>query len=131
MVIDTSAIFAILNDEPEAERFAEAISSDSVRLMSSATALEIFILVRARKGEPGITLLKQFLKEAKIDIIDFDESQFQIAVYAFENYGKGMNKPGKLNFGDCFSYALSIATDEPLLFKGNDFSQTDLKIALT
>lgn len=92
-----------------AERFAEAITSDPVRPLSSATALEIFILVRARKGEPGIVLLKQFFSEAKINLIDFDENQFQYAVYAFENYGKGMNKPGKLNFGDCFSYALFIS----------------------
>lgn len=130
MVIDTSAVFAILNDEPEAELFTEAIAKDTVRLMSRGTALEIFLLVRARKGEAGILVLEKFLAEAKIEIRDFDESQFKKAVYAFENYGKGMSKPGKLNFGDCFSYALAKETGEPLLFKGNDFSQTDIEKVL-
>jgi ribonuclease VapC len=130
MVIDTSAIFAILNGEPEAETFANAILNDSTRLISTGTALEISIVVRARKGEPGIKELDSFLSITEIDIIDFDENQLTMARYAFEHYGKGMDNSAKLNFGDCFAYALSKTSGEPLLFKGDDFSQTDITVVI-
>ncbi|MGF1541391.1 MAG: type II toxin-antitoxin system VapC family toxin [Pleurocapsa sp.] len=129
MVIDTSAIIAILNLEPEATILADAIASDSVRLMSMGTALELSIIVKARKEEAGIRELDFFLYKAAINLVNFDENQLKIARYAFENYGKGRN-PASLNFGDCFAYALSKTSGQPLLFKGNDFNQTDVSVAV-
>ena len=125
MVIDTSAIMAILNLEPEANVFTNAIASDSVRLMSMGTALEISIIVKARKGEAGIRELEFFLFKAAINLVNFDENQFKMARHAFEHYGKGRH-PASLNFGDCFAYSLSKTSGQPLLFKGNDFTQTDV-----
>ncbi len=129
MVIDTSAIIAILNLEPEATILADAIASDSVRLMSMGTALELSIIVKARKEEAGIRELDFFLYKAAINLVNFDEHQLKIARYAFEHYGKGRN-PASLNFGDCFAYALSKTSGQPLLFKGNDFNQTDVTVAV-
>jgi ribonuclease VapC len=129
MVIDTSAIIAILNLESEATILADAIASDSVRLMSMGTALELSIIVKARKEEAGIRELDFFLYKAAINLVNFDENQLKIARYAFENYAKGRN-PASLNFGDCFAYALSKTSGQPLLFKGNDFNQTDVSVAV-
>ncbi|MGL5079616.1 MAG: type II toxin-antitoxin system VapC family toxin [Waterburya sp.] len=129
MVIDTSAVIAIFNLEPEAAILTDAIASDSVRLMSMGTALELSIIIRARKEEAGIRELDFFLYKAAINLVSFDENQLKIARYAFEHYGKGRN-PASLNFGDCFAYALSKTSGQPLLFKGKDFSQTDVAIAV-
>jgi ribonuclease VapC len=127
MVIDTSAVMAILNLEPEAKEFADAICADSVRLMSMGTALELSIVVRARKKAAGIRELEFFLYKAKIELVNFDEDQLKMALDAFERYGKGRN-PASLNFGDCFAYALSKTHGQPLLFKGDDFSKTDVAV---
>ncbi len=129
MVIDTSAVIAILHLEPEATILTDAIASDSVRLMSMGTALELSIIIRARKEEAGIRELDFFLYKAAINLVSFDENQLKIARYAFERYGKGRNS-ASLNFGDCFAYALSKTSGQPLLFKGKDFSQTDVAIAV-
>ena len=115
MVIDTSAILAVLNGEPEAETFADIILNDSTRLMSAGTALEVLIVVRARKGKLGIKELDSFSKITQINIVNFDENQLTTARYAFKPYGKGMGNSAKLNFGDCFAYALSKTSGEPLL----------------
>lgn len=130
MVIDTSAILAILNKEPEAEQFAEAIEKDSTRLISSGTALEVSIVVRKKKGEAGIIELDLFFLEANLQIVDFNEQQIEVAREAYERYGKGMGNSAKLNFGDCFAYALAKTKGEALLFKGNDFSETDIKAVI-
>ncbi len=129
MVIDTSAIIAILNLEPEATIFANALASDSVRLISMVTALETSIIVKARKEEAGIRELEFFLYKAAVNLVNFDENQLKMAVYAFEYYGKGRH-PASLNFGDCFAYSLSKTSGQPLLFKGNDFTQTDVIAAV-
>jgi ribonuclease VapC len=125
MVLDTSSILAILLGEPEANKFAELISSDQKRLLSAGTALELMIVIEARKSEAGGRELDLFLHRAKIDIVPFDSEQAEIARQAWRIYGKS-NHPAGLNFGDCFAYALSKISGEPLLFKGNDFNQTDL-----
>ena len=130
MVIDTSAVIAILNLEPEANLFTNAIASDSIRLMSMGTALEVSIVVKARKEEAGIRELEFFLYKSAINLVTFDESQLKMARYAFEHYGKGRH-PAGLNFGDCFAYALSKTSGQLLLFKGNDFVQTDILVAVT
>lgn len=127
MVIDTSALLVLLFEEPEAKTFAEAISQDPKRLLSAATALEVMIVIEARKGEAGGRELDLLLHHAKIDIVPFDAEQVEIARHAWQRYGKG-NHPANLNYGDCFSYALAIQSGEPLLFKGQDFGKTDVLI---
>lgn len=125
MVLDTSSIFAILCDEPEAELFIDLIAQDSKRLISAGTVLELMIVIEARKGEVGGRELDLFLHRAKIDIVPFDSEQAELARVAWRRYGKG-NHSAQLNFGDCFAYALSKISGEPLLFKGDDFKQTDV-----
>ena len=125
MVIDTSAIVAILFGEPEAESFALAIEQDAVRLMSAASVLEAAIVVESELGEPGTRELDLLLYKAKITVAPFTADHLAAARHAFRFFGKGRH-PAGLNFGDCFSYALSRSTGEPLLFKGHDFAQTDL-----
>lgn len=127
MVIDTSAIAAILFNEPERASFNQKIGSDDARLISAATLVETAIVVEARKGQLGRSELDLFIYEAGLDIVAFDAIQVDLARLAWRTYGKGKH-PASLNLGDCFSYALSKATGEPLLFKGNDFSQTDITV---
>lgn len=127
MIIDTSAILAILLGEQEDFKFIEAISRDPKRLISAGTALELMLVIEARKGEIGGRELDLFLHRAKIDIVPFDSEQLEIARTAWRRFGKGRH-PAGLNFGDCFAYALAKISGEPLLFKGNDFSQTDISI---
>lgn len=129
MVLDTSALIAILFGEPESETFINLISQDSKRLLSASTALELMLVIESRKGEIGGRDLDLFLHRAKIDIVPFDAEQAELARIAWRRYGKGNGHPAQLNFGDCFAYALSKITGEPLLFKGNDFSQTDVLVA--
>jgi ribonuclease VapC len=129
MVIDTSALAAILQDEPERRRFNEAIDSAAQRRISTATLVEIGIVIEARYGADGVRDLDLFLAEASIEPIAVDAKQAQTAREAFRRFGKGRH-PAALNFGDCFSYALSRVLDEPLLFKGLDFSQTDIDVAV-
>ncbi len=124
MVIDSSAIIAILRLEPEVEKFAKAISSDPVRLLSAATVVEIGILLIAR-SDSAYAEFEQLVADIEIEIVPVDEQQSRIALDAFRRYGKGRH-PARLNYGDCFTYALAKLTGEPLLFKGNDFSQTDI-----
>jgi ribonuclease VapC len=125
MVIDTSAVVAMLNDEPEAEWFEAAVEADSVRLMSTASYLETAIVIETRFGEPGGRELDLWLHRAAVDLVAVDADQAEIARSAYRTYGKGRH-PAGLNFGDCFSYALAEVSNQPLLFKGEDFSRTDI-----
>ena len=127
MVIDTSAIAAILFDEPERADFIRKIAAANVRLISAATLLECQIVVMVRKGELGRAELQLFVYEAELEVVAFDQNQVDFAALAWRRYGKGRH-PAALNYGDCFAYALAKATGEPLLFKGADFSQTDIAI---
>jgi ribonuclease VapC len=126
MVIDTSAVVAILLGEPEAEPFALAIAADPKRLISAFTALEVGIVIEAKKGEPAGRELDLLFHRARIEIVPLTAEQFEIARSAWRRYGRGRH-PAGLNIGDCCSYALAKCAGEPLLFKGNDFSQTDVK----
>jgi ribonuclease VapC len=128
MVIDSSAVLAILLREPEAEAFARAIAGDPRRLMSAVSALETAVVVHARKGPPGVRELDLLLHAAGVKIVSFDPEQVLLARAAYEKYGKG-HHPAALNLGDCCSYALAVSAGQPLLFKGKDFSQTDLRAA--
>ncbi len=125
MVIDTSALIAILFDEPERRQFNKAIAADPTRLMSTGSFLETAMVIGTRSGEAGGRDLDLFLHRAEIALMPFDADQAEIARRAFGRYGKGRH-PAGLNFGDCFAYALSKASGEPLLFKGDDFTQTDV-----
>lgn len=129
MVIDTSALLAILQNEPERRAFNEAIERTPKRLLSAATLLEASTVMEARYGPAGIADLDAFLERADIEILPFDSRQAYEARRAFSRFGKGRH-PAKLNLGDCFSYALARVRNEKLLFKGTDFSQTDLESAI-
>jgi ribonuclease VapC len=126
MVIDTSALVAILLGEPETESFAFAIAADRQRLISSFTALEAGIVMEAKKGESGGRELDLLLSRTKIEIVPLTAEQVEVARIAWRKYGRGRH-PAGLNIGDCCSYALAKCAGEPLLFKGNDFSQTDVE----
>jgi ribonuclease VapC len=125
MIIDSSALIAILQNEPEAPVFLRAIVLDKTRLLSAANLVETGIVVHARRGDKGGDELDRLLAKYKIEIADLNEEQAQMARRAFRKYGKG-HHPAKLNFGDCIAYALARDTGEPLLFKGTDFAKTDI-----
>ena len=125
MVIDTSALIAILLGEPEAALFAQAISSDSKRLVSVFNLLETAIVIEAKKGESGGRELDLLVHHAHIEPVQLNPDHLELARFAWRKYGKG-NHPAGLNIGDCCAYALAKYSGEPLLFKGDDFSQTDI-----
>lgn len=125
MVIDTSAIIAILLGEPEAPELARAIEDASPRLLSAANLLETSMVIEARKGDAAGREFDLLLYRAGIDVVPVDQEQAEIARVAWRRYGKG-RYPANLKFGDCFAYALAKTTGLPLLFKGDDFNQTDI-----
>ena len=129
MIIDTSALLAILFAENDAERFADAIAGAEVRLISASNYLEAAIVVDKQIGVAAGRQLDALISRATISVEPVAREHADIARQAYLDFGKG-NHPAGLNFGDCFAYALSKATGFPLLFKGNDFSQTDLIAAL-
>ena len=126
MVIDTSAVLAILFEEPESPTIRQAIEDDPIRLMSSGSFLETSIVIEARFGEHGGRELDLLLHTAQIEVVSVDRDQAEVAREGYRRYGKGRH-PAGLNFGDCFAYALSRCTGEKLLFKGDDFSRTDVE----
>lgn len=128
MVIDTSALVAILAGEPERRAFIEKIEAADTRLLSAASFVEASIVIEARYGPEGQRLLDLFLERAGIEIAGVDGEQAREARLAFSRYGKGRHAAA-LNFGDCFAYALAITSGEALLCKGSDFSRTDVPIA--
>lgn len=128
MVIDPSALLAILQDEPERRTFNELIEAASQRRLSTASFVELSIVIEARQGAEGIRDLDLFLATAGIELVAFDAAQARLAREGFRRFGKGRH-PASLNLGDCFSYALARALDEPLLFKGDDFPLTDVTAA--
>lgn len=129
MVIDTSAIVAILFDETDADRIEEAISTSEARSISAASVLECSIVVESRFGEDGGRELDLVLYKAGISIVDVTNDQLDVARAGFRKFGKGRHRAG-LNYGDCFAYALALVRGEPLLFKGDDFSHTDVVPAI-
>lgn len=126
MIVDTSALVAILWDEPEAPSMANALRRQASRV-STATLLETSIVLHHdRESE-----LAELLRAASTEIVPFDQTHLRLARAAHRTYGRGSGSPAKLNLGDCFSYALAKAYDEPLLFKCDDFTHTDVRSALT
>jgi len=127
MVIDTSAILAILLQEPAADRLMSAVEADRTRLVSAATVVEASLVLLGRYGEAGDPPLDRLLRGIGAEIVPVGEEQVALARDGALRFGRGRH-PAALNFGDCFSYALSVERGEPLLFVGDDFSQTDVEV---
>jgi ribonuclease VapC len=127
MVIDTSALIAMLFAEPEQQAFTKAIGADAIRLVSAVSKFEAGMVAAGRHGEAAGRDLDLLLRDLTIQIVSFDGHQADIAREAFARFGKGRHRAA-LNFGDCASYALAIAEAEPLLFKGTDFGGTDVEV---
>jgi ribonuclease VapC len=126
MVIDSSAIVAILLNEKERVEFDRQIETDRVHLTSAVGRAEAGMVIGARKGESGRQMLDRFLRLIAADIVAVTPQQAELAMEAFRRFGKGRRRAG-LNIGDCFAYAAAAATGEPLLFKGDDFAHTDVQ----
>ena len=127
MVIDTSALIAILQGEPTAERLLAAVELDHRRLVSAATVVEVSLVLLGRFGEAGDLQLDRLLRSLGAEVVPVGDEQTVLARDAALRFGRGRH-PAALNYGDCFSYALSVARGEPLLFVGKNFSQTDVDI---
>ena len=128
MVIDTSGLIAVIANEPEQAVFVESMKKADKTLLSAASLVEANIVLMRGKVPNAASQLAAFLEEAEVEVVPVDEEQAQLAVEAYRRYGKGRH-PARLNFGDCFVYALAKQRGEPLLFKGDDFSKTDLILA--
>ena len=130
MIVDTSSLVAILRDEPDAAAHAGAIEAARVRRVSAANYLEAAIVIDGSRDPVASRRFDELCREAQITIEPVTEAQARIARDAYRDFGRGSGHPASLNFGDCFAYALAKATGEPLLFKGDDFGQTDITPAL-
>lgn len=128
MVIDTSAIVAILLNEASADRLVAAIEADRTRLVSAAAVVETSLVLLGRYGEVGDSQLDRLLRAIGADVVPVGEDQVVLARDAALRFGRGRH-PAALNFGDLFSYALAAARDQPLLFVGDDFAKTDVAVA--
>jgi ribonuclease VapC len=129
MVVDTSALCAVLLDEPDREQMLRVMMKADTRYVSAGTSLECTIVLVRRHGAEGDARARGFFERVRFQIIPFDETQAEIAKRGFQIYGKARH-PAGLNFGDCFAYALAKCLGEPLLFKGDDFRLTDIVPAL-
>ena len=130
IVVDTSALMAILLNEPESSQFRDALAEAPRKIISAVNVLEAGIVITARHGSDGADALTDLLERAEIKVVPFDQAQSRLAFPAFQAYGKGRH-PARLNICDCAAYALAKELDAPLLFKGNDFAGTDIAPAMT
>jgi len=130
MIVDTSALIAILRDEPDARRFAEAIETATVCRISAATYVELGAVIDGARDPVASRRVDELLDVARITIEPITATQARIAREAYRDFGKGSQHAAGLNFGDCFAYALAREMGEPLLFKGDDFAQTDIAPAI-
>ncbi|HEY7839431.1 MAG TPA: type II toxin-antitoxin system VapC family toxin [Terriglobales bacterium] len=130
MIVDTSAVIAILRTEPEAAAFVEAIeAADAVRI-STASYVEMGAAVDSLRNPSASRRFDEFLREAEVQLEPVSSEQAYLARAAYRDFGKGSGHPARLNYGDCFAYALAKARREPLLYKGGDFALTDIRSAL-
>ena len=128
-VVGTSALVAILLGEPDADVFARTLAEAPVRLLSAVSRVELSFVIEDRKGETGRADVELLLRNGGFDIASVTPQQAEIAVDAFRRFGRGRHS-ARLKIGDCFAYALAIAADHSLLFKGDDFIHTDIRSAL-
>lgn len=126
IVIDTSALVAIMRDEPERRLFNELIDAASNSCVSAASLLETRIVLFSRSGDTALLALDAFLLKSGMTVVEVSPQIADIALDAYRRFGKGMGTPAVLNYGDCFSYALAKFLAAPLLFKGDDFFRTDI-----
>ena len=126
MIIDTSAVVAIVQSEPDADRLLEAMRDADGLWMATPTALELSIVLGAERTDRAMDLLRQL----GVRLVDFTSAHLLVAQHAHAAYGRKSGSPAKLNFGDCMTYALAKVADEPLLFKGDDFTHTDITPAI-
>ena len=131
MIVDTSALIAILRDERDATPYAKAIANAAVRRISAANYVETAAVIDASRDPIASRRFDDLLREARLVIEPVTEAQARIAREAYRDFGRGSGHPARLNFGDCFAYALARAKNEPLLFKGDDFTHTDIAPAPT
>ena len=128
MILDSSAVIAVLRDEPEARDFVTAMKAARARKISAVSYVESAIVIDSGRSPIASRRFDEFFRTTKVSIEGVTPRQAEIARDAYRDFGKGRHKAG-LNFGDCFAYALAKDLDEPLLFKGSDFSETDVSIA--
>jgi ribonuclease VapC len=129
LVLDTSALVAMLLGEPEADQFIAVLAGAEDPLISAGTLLEASIVLQSKLGDAGLRDLDELLATAGVRCVAVDLAQARVARDAFARFGKGRDSAG-LNYGDCFAYALAKVTQTPLLFKGSDFSRTDVAAAV-
>ncbi len=130
MIVDTSAIVAILRDEPDAQVFVREIAAVKIRRVSAVNYVEAAAVIDGSRDPIASRRFDDFFREASFSIEAVSAEQARIAREAYRDFGKGSGHPARLNFGDCFAYALAKAMSEPLLFKGQDFTHTDLNSVL-
>ena len=131
IIVDSSALIAIFENETDAVAFATAIGQATRLLISAVNVHEIGTVMRARHGEAAVARMWRFLREENdFEIVPFDEAQAREAVSAFGRYGKGIDPKARLNLADCAAYALAKSMNVPLLFKGTDFTATDVRAAI-
>lgn len=128
MVVDTSALVAVLLGEPDCRALVEAIEEGDTVRMSVASLVEVSMVIESRRGAAGLRELDALVSRTGIELVPVDQEQAYLAREAFSRFGKGRHR-AKLNYGDCFSYALARVLGEPLLAKGDDFVHTDVMIA--
>lgn len=125
IAVDTSALLAILLAEPEMAAFRDILAEAPRKVVSSVSLPDAAIVMLSRRGDAGKAALDELVEDAELEVIPFDVAQYDLAVRAFEAYGKGLHS-ARLNICDCIAYALAKGMNAPLLFKGNDFSATDV-----
>lgn len=129
MIVDSSALVAILLGEPEADEFRELAANSTHLRMSVMSLLETTIVLEGRENSPGASAIDELVAELGIQLMPVTLEQIQAARQAWRQFGRG-NHPARLNFGDCVVYGLAVTSGEPLLFKGDDFARTDVAVAL-
>jgi ribonuclease VapC len=131
IVVDSSALIAVFFEEPEKQAFQDILDGDERCVLSAVNAHETACVLRGRHGAGAVARFWQWLIDNEIEIVAFDEVQVRAAAVAFDRYGKGIDPKARLNLADCAAYALARTMNCPLLFKGNDFTETDVKARLT
>lgn len=126
LVVDSSALVALLEDEPEAPAFTTCLLAAEARLVSAFTLVETLVVMLGRRGPASIAEARAYLDDLDLQVIPFDAHQAALAVEAYARFGKGIDPRARLNLGDCVAYALARSLGAPLLFKGGDFAATDI-----